>query len=140
MLSHKGRARHAGKAVSSQQLTKLHQGVVIVPVAEQHHRNRQRSRAAHHIPQVGHQQVGHAARVGGTAHHRQIACRDGQLLFPHLRQGIAILGIAHAQLVRQTAGNASNRLFRGAGTAEIHSVNGSNGHSDPSFSPAGHQT
>ena len=140
VLSHKGRACHAGKAVGGQQLRQLHQGVVIISVAEQRHGDGQRSRAVHHVPQVGHQQIGHAARVGGAAHHRQIARRDGQFPLSGVGQGIAVLSIGRAQLVRQTAGNAADGLFRGAGTAEIHGVNGRNEHGAPSFSCAGRQT
>ncbi len=72
--------------------------------------------------------------------HRQIARRDGQFPLSGVGQGIAVLGIGRAQFVRQTAGNAADGLFRGAGTAEIHGVNGRNGHGAPSFSCAGRQT
>ena len=140
MLSHKGGACHAGEAAGRQKLGQLHQRVVIVPVAEQHHRNGQRPRTAQPIPQPGHQQIGHPPGIGGAAHHRQIAGGDGQFPLPRFRQGIAILDIPGAQCLRQTAGNARDGLFRGAGAAEPDGVNGGNGHGDPSFSPMGRQT
>ena len=140
MLSHKGGACHAGEAAGRQQLAQLHQRVVIVPVAEQHHRNGQRPRTAQLIPQPWHQQIGHPSGIGGAAHHRQIAGGDDQFPLPRFRQGIAVRVVLCAQCLRQTAGNARDGLFRGAGAAEPDGVNGGNGHGDPSFSPMGRQT
>ena len=48
MLSHKGSGCDGVQAVCNQDIAQLHEGVVIVSVAEQHYRHSQRT-AAHHF-------------------------------------------------------------------------------------------
>ena len=119
MFPHEGPSGHAGKAVSRQQLRQLHQCVIVIAVAEQHHRHRQSTLAVHHIPQVRHQQIWNAPSVGGTTHYGHITGRNGQLLSACGRQRVVIHFAVCAQRFCQTVGDAIDCFLRGAGPAEV---------------------
>ena len=132
VLAHERPAADTGKATRRQQLGQLHQRIIVIAVAEQHHRHSQRTAAADHIPQIGHQQIRHTARVGGTAHHRQLTGRDGQHLLPGGGQGVIVFLIGRVQRVRQPAGDAGDVFFRRSRGAEPDGVYPDRQHSIPS--------
>lgn len=66
VLPHEGSGRHAAEAVLPEDIPQLYEGVVIVPVAEQHHRHRQRSPTPDLFPQERQQHIGHPPAYTGV--------------------------------------------------------------------------
>ena len=122
VLAHKGPGGHGTEAVVPQDIAQLHQPVVIVAVAVQHHRDGQGPLPMDHIPDVGQQQIGHPAGIDRGAHHRQILRAEGQGLLPGLGQVEAIGLIPGPQPLRQILRQGGDHLLRGPGAAEIDGV------------------
>ena len=124
VLPHEGSGRHAAEAVLLEDVPQLYEGVVIVPVAEQHHRHRQRSPAPDLFPQERQQHIGHPPGVYRRSQHHQVRLAEIQLLLPDLGPGEVQTAAGRRQQPGKLPGNVRYRALRGSGAAEIYGPNG----------------
>ena len=87
VLPHEGPCRNTAEAVCLEQIPQLDQRVIIVPVAEQHHRHRQRASAPDLFPQIRQQHIGHPPGIHRRSEYHQIPLAEGKLLLPGLGPG-----------------------------------------------------